>query len=1147
MFYKDNEKKNQKYQNEKDIKVIKNDNHPRIKSLKSYRNPFSLIEPFNISFLLIYFIIIIKIKNSNSLRIRKINKLNEIQLKTIGTGKQNILYSNFAQKPSEILVNGNPSNIDSENKINFENETNIIIMKWNYSVNNVGLMFKNLTNLKEVDLSNFDGTEIESMSLMFFDCKNLESVNFNNFKTPSLIYIDGLFFGCNSLLSADLSYLDTSSVINMENMFSGCLSLTSVNLSNLNTSKVTKMSYLFSMCSSLTSLDLSSFDTSSVVKMIYMFSECHSLTSLDLSKFNTNSLEVVLGLFYDCKNLKYLDISNFDISKTSSMLYLFYGCQNLEYINLKNFIEGSQITNTRMFFNDVPNNITYCTNNKDNIPLIMEELNKRACIINDCSDNWNSKQKLEISEKNICVYNCSEDNIYIYQFENKCYEKCPNGTLLLRDDKLCLIQCTEDKSFKFQEECASDCKAIDFFNNECSINNRSIKAKEFMIGIIEKDIAQKEMDIYLSDYLFNNRNDLIVYDDKEIYQITSSFNQDNNEYSENPTINLGECEDILKQLNNINDDKTLIIFKMEYYINEFLIPITEYEIFNPETKEKLDLNVCNNTKIKFTTPVNIDVDILYKYDPYSEYYRDKCFLNEYCGDEDTLIQRKNKFNNNHLSLCEKNCKFIKYDNATKSALCECEIKTEFTKLSELLSNKNNLLFIILEQEEDIYTNVKESENSDNNIISSFITNITSKFTEDMISSKITDIYSYSIECLFIKRESRECCYSVTLEDLLNKMCLSVNNKDSLDKVFELFNQELKNKNINISYDEIIEGENVVFQIITTEKLDYYFKNNLYINISSIDLGECEKILQKEYNIKESLRIVKADIIRNDIVSTQVEYEVYSPINGQKLNLSYCTNTKIIIYPPIKLDKEAYDLVKQLKEQGYDLFDSYDDFYNDICSSYNSYNDTDVILNDRKNDFYIPNISLCEENCEYEEFYVESIKAKCVCDIKTEIKSDSSKVEFYPNKLIENFYNVESYTNLKVVICYEEAFNLNKLKKNYGNYFMIIIGVLFIFSMIFLFWNIDNKIAKIIQKLFFKYKNMIAQLSLFEKEKEEHKNNNLTQIDKKANINLKDKTRKNIKTIDVKLKFKNKKVNESFRSNSKLKTKKSLVKKKNFQN
>jgi len=130
-----------------------------------------------------------------------------------------------------------------------------------------------------------------------------------------------------------------------------------------------------------------------------------------------------------------------------------------------------------------------------------------------------------------------------------------------------------------------------------------------------------------------------------------------------------------------------------------------------------------------------------------------------------------------------------------------------------------------------------------------------------------------------------------------------------------------------------------------------------------------------------LIIIKVDIKRNDTVSTQIEYEVFNPYNLQKLNLSYCTNTKIDIYPPINLDKEIYDLAMHLKEQGYDLFDSYDDFYNDICSPYNSYNNTDVILNDRKKDYYIPNISLCEENCKYEEFFIESLKVKCNCDIK----------------------------------------------------------------------------------------------------------------------------------------------------------------------
>ena len=76
---------------------------------------------------------------------------------------------------------------------------------------------------------------------------------------------------------------------------------------------------------------------------------------------------------------------------------------------------------------------------------------------------------------------------------------------------------------------------------------------------------------------------------------------------------------------------------------------------------------------------------------------------------------------------------------------------------------------------------------------------------------------------------------------------------------------------------------------TTEKQDYYLKNNLYTNLSSIDLGECENILQKEYKIDEPLIIAKVDIERNDTISKQVEYQVYNPKTLQKLNLSYCDN------------------------------------------------------------------------------------------------------------------------------------------------------------------------------------------------------------------------------------------------------------------
>ena len=39
------------------------------------------------------------------------------------------------------------------------------------------------------------------------------------------------------------------------------------------------------------------------------------------------------------------------------------------------------------------------------------------------------------------------------------------------------------------------------------------------------------------------------------------------------------------------------------------------------------------------------------------------------------------------------------------------------------------------------------------------------------------------------------------------------------------------------------------------------------------------------------------------------------------------------------------------------------FYNDLCTRFSSKNGTDVILKDRRIDYY-PNISLCDDECEY---------------------------------------------------------------------------------------------------------------------------------------------------------------------------------------
>ena len=137
----------------------------------------------------------------------------------------------------------------------------------------------------------------------------------------------------------------------------------------------------------------------------------------------------------------------------------------------------------------------------------------------------------------------------------------------------------------------------------------------------------------------------------------------------------------------------MIIFKVDYFLEGFLIPITEYEIFNPDNYEKIDLKECNETIIKINIPVLLNEEELYKYDPYSEYYTNKCYPNILeCQANNNISERKSEFNNNYLSLCEKNCNFIVYNTTSKTALCQCRFKTEFSFFSDLLDKKDELLY-----------------------------------------------------------------------------------------------------------------------------------------------------------------------------------------------------------------------------------------------------------------------------------------------------------------------------------------------------------------------------------------------------------------------------------------------------------------------
>ena len=191
----------------------------------------------------------------------------------------------------------------------------------------------------------------------------------------------------------------------------------------------------------------------------------------------------------------------------------------------------------------------------------------------------------------------------------------------------------------------------------------------------------------LIEEIIHNKTEIIIKEDYAIHQITSINNQlTNNNLS---FIDFKGCEDILKQEYNIKAEEELLIYKIENIVKGFNIPIIEYILFTQNEHIKLNLTICNNITVEYNIPVSINENEIYKYDPSSQFYNDKC--NKYSKDGNvdiTLFDRKNEYNNNNMSLCESKCSFKGYNSTNSKSICDCNIKTDMT-YSE--NDTNNLL------------------------------------------------------------------------------------------------------------------------------------------------------------------------------------------------------------------------------------------------------------------------------------------------------------------------------------------------------------------------------------------------------------------------------------------------------------------------
>ena len=640
---------------------------------------------------------------------RKLNLNSIITLKIKGNGNHYILNNEtindnyiFKNAPSEVIINNVSQNYKTTFDYELNSEENTIIMKWDYSLTNCDVMFYNLTNIINIDLSKFDTSKVTSMHKMFSKCKSLTSLNLNNLDTSKVLDMEDIFFQCTSLKNLDLSTFSTASVISMMGMFHSCNSLVSLDLSNFDTSKVTNMYGMFNNCSNLKSLNLNNFVTSSVKNMNGLFYDCIALTSLDLSSFDTSSVITMNGMFKGCNSLLYLDLNNFDTSKVTDMSSMFLYCTSLISLNIISFNTSSVYSMKKMFKNctslislnlngfdtsklnsldemflNCNNALIYCINNISKISTIIS--NYSPNYKNNCSDIC-FFPNIKLTEENICVINCKDINKY--EYNNICYNSCPNDTFYYLEN-LCLSQ--EDMSSDTNDNTYQKGNNT---NNIFTILKKIIKE----LNSNSFNLLNNSKDLLISEFISNGKKDILYQDDDISFQITSTENQNNNEYINISTIKLGECESKLKNHYKINNGESLVILKIEYYKEGLLIPIIEYEIYHPITKKKLDLNICNDTKIELLIPVSIDEDDLFKYNLSSEYYNDICYpYTAETGTDIILQDRRNEYIDNNMSLCEDNCEYKGYNLNNKKVSCECQSKLNINAISEFKIDKDKLL------------------------------------------------------------------------------------------------------------------------------------------------------------------------------------------------------------------------------------------------------------------------------------------------------------------------------------------------------------------------------------------------------------------------------------------------------------------------
>ena len=612
-------------------------------------------------------------------------------------------------------------------------------------------LFKNCESLISVDLSNFITTNVSYMDNVFLNCKSLTSINLSNFDTSNATWINNMFNGCSKLEYINLQNVkETDKIEKIENVF---LNTPENLIICLDREKAPRLMEQLATNKDESCYRIYCGDDwiTQQKKLINGSNICidkyNNSKEYKINNNNQCSDSCYYGYFYTQENIESKNYKcNLDkcllCSNIIPIKYLCVFCKDsyypidndiiniLPYDNCFSELEGyyldiniyKECYYTCKSCNIGGDNIKhYCSECKDNFNFGLEYEGSLNCYENCtyyhyfdenrnyyctydslCPDEYN---KL-LPDKRKCIKNCSLDDIYKFEYKNICYSKCPGESKATKEN-YCEIFCNETNPFVIVEtlECKDFCdielimsgQCIYKYNKEINENNeeekreQDIKAQNKLLENIEKSFISET---YNTTNVENGKDE-VIRTPKMTITLTTTENQKNksNENINTTTIDLGECEDLLRQFYNISDEQKIYMKKIDVIQDGYKIPYVKYDVYsklNGSNLVKLNLSVCKDTKVDISIPIILSEN-LDKLNISSGYYNDICYKSKSdSGTDIILTDRKEEFIDGKMTICQDGCDFTDYDYKYQQAKCSCDIKESSDNYADMNIIQDNL-------------------------------------------------------------------------------------------------------------------------------------------------------------------------------------------------------------------------------------------------------------------------------------------------------------------------------------------------------------------------------------------------------------------------------------------------------------------------